>query len=152
MTLSTDTPATSTPTSTQEGSACPDCGVIKTVDNCYKNGKYLFLRCKNCTLDKAAKDKGGLKKFGLNAKLYTELLEKQGFMCKICGKKHEHKPAVKWGRAHLAVDHSHKTGKIRGLLCHACNVALGLFKDSPETLYRAAEYLQQADEEKDINV
>lgn len=41
----------------------------------------------------------------------------------------------------VAVDHDHKTGKIRGLLCNACNKGLGLFYDSVELLERARRYL-----------
>ena len=41
----------------------------------------------------------------------------------------------------LAVDHCHKTGKIRGLLCMRCNTALGMFKDDPALLLKAIEYL-----------
>jgi len=41
----------------------------------------------------------------------------------------------------LAVDHDHKTGKIRGLLCKKCNMALGLLKDDIQLMSRAIEYL-----------
>lgn len=43
----------------------------------------------------------------------------------------------------LAVDHCHGTGKVRKLLCHNCNRALGLFKDKPELLRKAADYLEE---------
>jgi len=42
----------------------------------------------------------------------------------------------------FAVDHCHKTGKIRGLLCGNCNSALGMLKDNPNSARRAAEYLE----------
>lgn len=41
----------------------------------------------------------------------------------------------------LHIDHCHTTGKVRGLLCGTCNAGLGMFKDSPLLLKRAAEYL-----------
>jgi hypothetical protein len=43
----------------------------------------------------------------------------------------------------LAVDHCHETGKVRKLLCHNCNRALGLFKDKPDLLRKAADYLEE---------
>lgn len=44
----------------------------------------------------------------------------------------------------LVVDHCHSSGEVRGLLCHNCNRALGLFKDSRENLLNAVEYLEGA--------
>jgi hypothetical protein len=44
----------------------------------------------------------------------------------------------------LCVDHSHVTGKVRGLLCHSCNVGLGHFKDDPRFTRSATEYLEAA--------
>lgn len=66
---------------------------------------------------------------------YEHLLEEQGGGCKLCGFHPEHK--------RLCVDHDHVTGRIRGLLCHSCNVALGLLRDNVETLQRAIEYLRE---------
>lgn len=51
-------------------------------------------------------------------------------VCVICG-------AV--GR--LCVDHSHQSGRVRGLLCHQCNKGLGMFRDNPALLARAADYV-----------
>jgi hypothetical protein len=44
----------------------------------------------------------------------------------------------------LVVDHCHSSGEVRGLLCHNCNRALGLLKDSVDSLMRAARYLEGA--------
>lgn len=41
----------------------------------------------------------------------------------------------------LVIDHDHKTGAIRGMICRKCNLGLGYFKDSPDALKRAADYL-----------
>lgn len=67
---------------------------------------------------------------------YNKLLEEQNHSCKLC------LISTKELRFGLCVDHCHITGKVRGLLCDNCNQALGLFKDNPLTLLRAAEYLK----------
>jgi hypothetical protein len=78
--------------------------------------------------------------FGLTLQEYEEMERAQGGACAVCGKP-EH-VVDKAGRLrNLAVDHCHKTGKIRGLLCTNCNKALGHFKDDPVLLQRAIEYL-----------
>jgi hypothetical protein len=56
--------------------------------------------------------------------------------CEICGKSDAQNGKL------LAVDHDHETGKLRGLLCGQCNTVLGLVKDEPAVLLRAAEYLR----------
>ena len=53
--------------------------------------------------------------------------------CQICDKPFGHK----------VVDHDHKTGKIRGLLCRQCNFGLGHFRDNPDSLEKAATYLKE---------
>ena len=76
--------------------------------------------------------------FGITQEEYDELLAKQNGVCAICEEKQSRK-----GRLNLAVDHSHETGEIRGLLCDPCNQGLGSFKDSPELLDKAKEYLRK---------
>jgi hypothetical protein len=59
--------------------------------------------------------------------------------CAICG--HEPAPGAK-GAQKLHIDHDPKTGKLRGLLCMGCNVALGHFEDDVERIKRAIAYLE----------
>lgn len=77
------------------------------------------------------------RKFGITPEDAAALLEKQGGVCGICGG-----PPV--GRSRYHVDHDHKSGAIRGLLCGKCNTGLGQFNDSPELLHRAAAYLKKS--------
>jgi len=67
---------------------------------------------------------------------YDKMLEAQGGGCWICGKTPEE------NGMRLAVDHNHKTGRVRGILCSFCNTALGKFDDSVGLLARAIEYLE----------
>lgn len=61
---------------------------------------------------------------------YHKMYMKQYGVCAICEEEATH------------VDHSHKTGKIRGLLCNRCNLGLGLFRDDHVLLSLAAQYLR----------
>lgn len=66
---------------------------------------------------------------------YSVLFEKQKGLCAICGEPPKHK--------RLGVDHCHKTGKVRGLLCSPCNLMLGNARDSIKNLEAGICYLQQ---------
>lgn len=81
-----------------------------------------------------------LKKKGLIPDDYDRMLDEQGHCCAIC---RAEKPGQQ-ANSSWAVDHCHVTGKVRGLLCHACNMALGLLGDSPQRLEVAAAYLRRA--------
>lgn len=72
--------------------------------------------------------------FGLSIENHDRLLTAQGGVCAIC-----RRPPSKG--THLVVDHSHKTGKIRGLLCSPCNKALGFLQDSIVHLTSGINYL-----------
>lgn len=81
-------------------------------------------------------------KYGISLEDYEALLLKQGGKCVIC-KTDENKALYGINKSlNFAVDHCHKTGRIRGLLCNTCNRALGLFKDDKHLLRCALDYLQ----------
>lgn len=67
------------------------------------------------------------------------MLAAQNGCCDICGKAESNE--IKGKVVSLAVDHDHKTGAIRALLCGNCNRALGLFNDDPALLDAAKAYL-----------
>ncbi len=79
-------------------------------------------------------------KFGLTLHHYTSLLDKQQGVCAAC-----RKPEQRKRKKRLSVDHNHTTGKVRGLLCTACNTGLGLLKDDFDTLLNLAKYVQEYD-------
>lgn len=76
-----------------------------------------------------------LKQYGLTPEQYNQILIAQDHKCALCFSPN---PGSK-GTFH--VDHDHKTNQVRGLLCHSCNTALGLFKDNPQILQLAIAYL-----------
>lgn len=82
------------------------------------------------------------KKYGITLADFNLLLAAQNGVCKLCKK--EEKNPRKFGIQLLAVDHCHKTNKIRGLLCSLCNRGLGFFGDDPHILRAAASYLEKA--------
>lgn len=77
------------------------------------------------------------RRYGLSIEDYNKMLVEQECKCAICGK--QHNPTKSRGR--LFVDHDHKTGKLRQLLCGACNSALGYFLDDTRLLAEAIAYI-----------
>jgi predicted nucleic acid-binding Zn ribbon protein len=79
--------------------------------------------------------------YGVTQDQYEAMLAAQDGVCAIC-RSAEWPAPVKGGRPH--VDHSHASGKVRGLLCGHCNNGLGQFGDDPARLRAAADYLERA--------
>jgi hypothetical protein len=76
-------------------------------------------------------------KYGITRIGYESMVAKQDGKCAAC--KRTPSDSV---RGVLCVDHCHETNTIRGLLCHACNIALGKIDDNQDTLFELAVYLQ----------
>lgn len=95
--------------------------------------------CQQCA-DKAWSNNYLKNNYKITQQEYEKLEEKQNHTCAICKtsgfKMREHHFKK------LVVDHCHTTGKVRGLLCHNCNRALGLLKDSKSALQNAINYLE----------
>ncbi len=85
------------------------------------------------------------RRYGITIQDYERIHDEQGGVCRICGnpEKITDLRLEKIGRRtrRLAVDHDHRTGEIRGLLCYNCNTGLGLFRDDPFVLKAAIKYL-----------
>lgn len=91
---------------------------------------------KNRTKDQILK-----KTYNITLLEYNQLLAKQNGVCAIC-----YNPEKTSRNMNLAVDHCHKSGMIRGLLCSNCNRAIGLLKDSSKLLASAIKYLGDKNE------
>jgi hypothetical protein len=128
---------------------CKKCGENKVLsafakyDNSYQGGSAGYRsECQQC-LNRRVQHSIRKGLYGINREQYQELLVKQDGRCAACG---SGGTAMANGRVkELAVDHCHVTGKIRGLLCHDCNSALGAVKDDANRLRRLASYVEVAD-------
>ena len=113
--------------------------------------------CKDCLAkaqrERRAKDFEGQKRihqssylkanYGMTLEQFEERLAAQNGVCAICGE--PERGRSRQGRIkRLAVDHDHVTGRIRGLVCHGCNRALGYFNDNPIKMRAAIAYLENA--------
>lgn len=129
---------------------CSRCSEEKPLDEYYlvkRTGK-LQAACKRCTCDAAKvwrdanpeKFRGAirraqlLRKYGITVEKYDAMFESQGGACALCG-------VVPEGNLH--VDHNHKTGAVRALLCMPCNTGIGMFQEDATLLRRAASYLEK---------
>lgn len=80
--------------------------------------------------------------FGISLQDYEDLLQAQGGACAVCGALNGTCIYSGEKTKSLGVDHDHKTGAVRGLLCSDCNRAIGQMQDDPERLRKAADYLE----------
>lgn len=100
--------------------------------------------CSDKCKDEALADNYLYRNYGISLEDYKDMYVKQDGKCKICkdsGKRrvsHNHSMP-------LVIDHDHSTIKVRGLLCHTCNSALGQFNDDTSLLREAITYLEAPD-------
>ena len=133
-----------------ETKVCSACKIDKPFSDFAKGKRYRLgvqSYCKTCNVLHArkwsARNKDKRKstqlkrKFGITLGDYNQMLESQGGVCATCNNECT-------SGNHLAVDHCHSTGKVRGLLCGSCNRALGLLKDDPKILSNLLDYLNKS--------
>lgn len=142
-----------------ETKTCASCGEDKDVGQFYlRLGKPRGI-CKPCkkTYDKEYRERTGHSqrhslrnwerslenKYGITGQDYHAMAEAQGHVCAVCGGVETYKKDNKPKR--LAVDHDHRTGKVRGLLCFKCNVMIGQARENSDYLASAMMYLREHD-------
>lgn len=123
---------------------CRDCRIAVTKDHHAKEeSKQKHREWYNTKYVPVERNLRYIKTYGITLDQYNEMSVQQDHKCKICKKPETAKSSLrKDGSYNLAVDHCHKTGKVRGLLCQKCNGGLGQFHDSIQNLYSAIEYLK----------
>lgn len=146
---------------THEGRVCTDCGQFKPLSEFFlqhgstsSGGKpYYRPDCKPCkrakhaawvkTPDGRRVVRNGIiaRMFGLSPDCFEQMKRSQEGVCDIC-KQPETKRHRSGTICELSVDHDHETGKVRALLCSACNAALGLFREDPDRMRAAAAYIE----------
>lgn len=110
----------------------------------YNKNKELVLAKARASHDPFKKFKQRIKKaYNLTPEDYQQMLENQEYKCFLC-KKDEIAKDYRTGKAkRLAVDHCHKTGRIRKLLCTLCNTGIAKFKEDADLLIKAAKYISE---------
>lgn len=123
-------------------SYCKYCQNILKEDWRQRNMGHYIAYAKQAYKDHPRRSKGrSLQKFfkcdwQTALKKYEEMLVNQNQRCAIC--------KVHNSEITLTVDHCHNTGKVRGLLCHSCNLCLGRMKESIESFKAAIKYLENS--------
>ncbi len=119
---------------TQTHHICEECYKNKTAPlwmrNAYKRGEL------DINFNKGRKTLN-YKKYGLTIEQYDELYKSQKGCCAICKKHQSELNKV------LCIDHDHKTGKVRGLICNNHNTAIGLLQDDYKMILKTAIYLHK---------
>lgn len=130
---------------------CSKCSIKKEKTEFYKDKRSkqgIQSMCKECfktwqqsELGKKTARKAHLQQqYKITLDDYDNMLQEQNNSCAICGTNVVN--CEKGSGNHLAVDHCHSTGKVRGLLCASCNILLGKAKDSIIVLQSAINYLK----------
>lgn len=112
-----------------------------TCKGCNKEHKRRVPQQKYCSKNCRQNYSYFIRVYGITKDEVQKIADKQGGVCAICNT--EGFTMATYHKNKLCVDHCHTTGKVRGLLCHNCNRALGLLQDNTDNLKRAIEYLKE---------
>lgn len=78
--------------------------------------------------------------YGMTLAEYDAICESQGGLCAAC---HQPPSGGRWIPSRLVVDHCHRSGQVRQLLCYPCNAALGMVGDNLDRLRMLLDYLER---------
>jgi hypothetical protein len=117
---------------------CIECQKVAVARSRIKNRQKYTTRYKGRYKNKLYNKSATRQMLGICDDSMTALLALQQGVCAICKK-------AELSNKALAVDHCHKTGRFRGLLCRKCNTGLGFFNDDPDLLEAAKNYLKNND-------
>ena len=128
---------------------CKSCDTTKSIDEFYLRNKISMVRhstCKECDRKRVKENHNPAayrnaelqRRYGITHQDYEVMLEEQNNRCAIC---ETSEPGGRHTSNYFVVDHCHTTGKVRKLLCHHCNTALGLVGDNIDTLHKMIAYL-----------
>lgn len=125
---------------------CNVCNIEKPISHFGKHkhsNKYNLSRvCKECSRDKNKISKLS-RQYNISKEEFIKKFEEQNKKCAICSSEIRYLSRYKEKYGSACVDHNHKTGEVRGLLCSSCNRAIGLLKDDENILKNAYNYLVQ---------
>lgn len=117
---------------------CTGCNLLKPVEQFGKHRcthDRLRPTCKTCHCERNHW-MGLRRKYGITQEAYHLMLADQNGVCFTCGQPESYK-----NRTRLSVDHNHETGVVRKLLCHRCNIIVGLSRECPDVCGNIKEYL-----------
>lgn len=129
----------------KECSTCHDLLPVSRFGKKMRGSVLYRSSCKECLNKKRAEHalRTTLAKFDLTPETYEALLSQQDYKCAICGSADKGTRPTGKPRKLFSIDHCHRTGKARGLLCNKCNLGLGNFNDDLRLLDAATGYLRR---------
>jgi hypothetical protein len=121
---------------------CNTCGITKPISEFNKDRQAktgIRAKCRECQRGEP-KRRYKYKNTHFSQEQYNIKLIEQDGVCAICGKEEEGK-TNRGDNKKLAVDHNHKNGQVRGLLCSRCNTAIGLLREDVTAIGAAIKYI-----------